>query len=330
MSPYRRNLLVGLVMLVALVALGWMVLRFGGQTATFFTEPRITIHFIGERAEGIAEGSAVTFRGVGVGQVIEVRRGPSGLDVIITAVVDQQPPLPENVRGMVRTQGLLGASAVISLEMTGPEPVGALEGDETLPLVFAGLDLLPPEFAGIAGELREVARVIRDTQLIENINQTVMRTGQVMESLNQVVGDAQLRENLQATLTNVRQASETTARIAKRFEGVSENVDELSVDAKVTLGKAQKAIDVTEDRIELLTEQLAARLEQTSKLLANVEQITAKVNQGEGTAGLLVNDPRLYESLVDSARVLQVTVTDLQRLVEQWEQEGVSLRLGGR
>jgi hypothetical protein len=53
-----------------------------------------------------------------------------------------------------------------------------------------------------------------------------------------------------------------------------------------------------------------------------------KVEQGKGTAGMMVNDPRLYESMVDSAKQLNATLSDLNRLVQQWEQEGVTLRLG--
>ena len=55
--------------------------------------------------------------------------------------------------------------------------------------------------------------------------------------------------------------------------------------------------------------------------------VAAKIDAGQGTAGQLVNDPKLYQSLVDSARELNATITDFKRLVEQWEQEGVSLKL---
>ena len=48
---------------------------------------------------------------------------------------------------------------------------------------------------------------------------------------------------------------------------------------------------------------------------------------GTSSIGLLVNDPKLYESLVDTSRELNATITDLKRLVEQWEQEGVALKL---
>ena len=55
--------------------------------------------------------------------------------------------------------------------------------------------------------------------------------------------------------------------------------------------------------------------------------ILARLIDGQGTAGQMVNDPKLYQALVDSARELNLTITDLRRLVEQWEQEGVYLKL---
>jgi hypothetical protein len=43
---------------------------------------------------------------------------------------------------------------------------------------------------------------------------------------------------------------------------------------------------------------------------------------------LLLNDGKLYAGLVDVARELKGTTTDLQRLIDQWEQDGLSLNLG--
>ena len=55
--------------------------------------------------------------------------------------------------------------------------------------------------------------------------------------------------------------------------------------------------------------------------------LSSKIDQNQGTAGKFVNDPRLYEAMVDTAREMRATVSDLRRLVQQWEQEGVQLKL---
>ena len=38
-------------------------------------------------------------------------------------------------------------------------------------------------------------------------------------------------------------------------------------------------------------------------------------------------NPRLYQAMVDSAKQLNGTLGDLNRLVQQWEQEGVTLKI---
>jgi ABC-type transporter Mla subunit MlaD len=79
--------------------------------------------------------------------------------------------------------------------------------------------------------------------------------------------------------------------------------------------------------MDTLSHQVGDRLQQTATLIDQLNSITEKVNKGQGAAGALLNDPKLYASLVDTAQQMDATVKDLKRLVEQWEQEGVQLHL---
>src|ERR1700742_1038046 len=125
MSQSRRNIVVGLTVLGGLLALGWMMLRYGSAPVTIFrSTPQLQVHFIGDRADGLAEGSQVTYRGVAVGSILHLRRDANQRDVIIDAQVDATPPLPGNVQGLVRTQSLISGQAALSLELTGPLPDG--------------------------------------------------------------------------------------------------------------------------------------------------------------------------------------------------------------
>ncbi len=62
-------------------------------------------------------------------------------------------------------------------------------------------------------------------------------------------------------------------------------------------------------------------------ILGDVQSITAAIDDGKGTAGKLVHDDRLYEALVINMQVLETTIQTTNRLLEQWEQEGIRLRL---
>ena len=57
------------------------------------------------------------------------------------------------------------------------------------------------------------------------------------------------------------------------------------------------------------------------------QDLTIRTDKGEGTIGKLVNDPKLYQNLLETTDQLSVSAKDLRRLFEQWEQEGVSLKL---
>src|SRR5690554_4870675 len=50
MSPYRKNLLVGVMMLGGLIVLGWMILQFGDAPIAFLGSEKVKVRFIAERA----------------------------------------------------------------------------------------------------------------------------------------------------------------------------------------------------------------------------------------------------------------------------------------
>src|SRR5262245_25273020 len=100
MSPYRRNILVGGTVLVALITLGWMILKFGDRTVRMCATPTMPVTFTGDRADGLGEGSNITYDGVIVGRVKNVKRQEGSIQgVVISAELDIKPPLPSNVRG---------------------------------------------------------------------------------------------------------------------------------------------------------------------------------------------------------------------------------------
>jgi phospholipid/cholesterol/gamma-HCH transport system substrate-binding protein len=333
MTPFRRNLMVGVVMLGALVLLGWMILQFGGRPAALFAPPRMPVHFTAARADGIGNGSAIFFRGVQVGRVERVRRTPDQRGVIIDAAVDRDPPLPANVEAVIRSQGLLGTASLITLELIEPEPAGQLQEGAQIQTRFVGLDLLPGQFADLAAELREASMQLRESNLIGNmadmaqaIEREVTRIGQTVQTLDELVSDPQVHEDLRASVNNVRMITERASRTAEHFEQFSENLGQMSDEASQAMRQAQSTLAATEAHVDDIGRQVGERLLQTARMLDSLQNITRKIDQGRGTAGMIVNDVRLYEALVMTSQELALTITDLRRLVEQWEQEGVTVR----
>src|ERR1700722_5263609 len=128
MPIYRRNILVGITVIIALVVFTWMALTFS-KTAELFAPPQITIHFLSPRADGLSPGSEVNYLGVQVGRVEQVARNKDGKTVNIDALVDRDPPLPVNLHASIISSSALGGGNAIILTIIGDQPQGVLPND---------------------------------------------------------------------------------------------------------------------------------------------------------------------------------------------------------
>ena len=309
MSPRRRNLIVGVVVLIGLGSVVWMILLFAGRLAQIFAAPGLPISMTADRADGVTDGSAIYYLGVQCGRVMAVKRAPDNTSVLIEGEVNKQPALPANLKAIIRTQSAFGGAAEIALELTGP-PTGTLVAGAQIQAVYEGSSLLPKELTQVAEDLHRQQLIQHLDQTVISIRQQSERAGQLLQSVQQIVGDPKMRDDLHVALTNIRKATESATRVGADMEKFTGNLQKVSDQTSATMSDVRVA---------------AARL---GSVLDHFESVSAKVDQGKGTAGMLVNDPKLYQGLVDTTRELHATIADLQRVVQQWEQEGVTLKLG--
>jgi ABC-type transporter Mla subunit MlaD len=271
MAPYRRNVLVGGVVLGALLILGWMLIQFGGNIVAPFAPATMKVRFIADRADGLSNGSAVTYRGVTVGRVEKVVRAEDQLRIFIDTALDKEPPLPANIRAVIRSTGLVGSGASIVLELTEAPPRGQLRQGQEVVAKFIGLDILPPEFADLARELREAVKELRESKLLDHVNLQVEKVGKLIDSVQSIIEDPKVRDDLRASLSNLRSATEKANQLAEDYSKLGSDLRQLS--------------STTSDAVVSLSKQTSARLEQVSKLLDQFQSIAEKVNKGQGTAG---------------------------------------------
>ena len=329
MPPYRRNILVGLTVLGGILVFGWMILTFSKNTAQLFAPPQIPVRFHTTRADGLSSGSEIRYLGVEVGRVDQLTRNTDGATVTVDATVDRDPPLPANLHAQIVSAGALGGTSLISLDTDGEKASGTLAPNTTISAEYVGLqlNLIPPSISQTASQIGQLSTELTKTvkQLresgaigdldttIKSINGQAVKIGQFFDSLQNVFGDKKTQTDLKTAINNLHVTTEKLNTLADSLQNASDN-------ANITIKDTQKDIDQ-------LNKQIGDRLVQIAGALSSVQDIMQKVDQGKGTAGQLINDPRLYQSLVDTVRELNSTVTDLRRLVDQWEQEGVDLHL---
>jgi hypothetical protein len=222
--------------------------------------------------------------------------------------------------GYIRSQSALGTGAAITLETQdahthkpqSPAKENIRPGDEFV-AINRNTGLIPAEFTALAEEVKK-------QELIVHLDETIKKAGSALESVDKLVGDPKLRTDLAQALSDFRQTNENLQKFTAKLDGLAVQAGEAVQQVKTTTAETGK-------RVDEVAKQVSDRLIQVSDLLDKSNAIAGKIEKGQGTMGLLVNDPRLYESLVDTGKTLSLTATDLRRLVEQWEQEGFTLKL---
>jgi phospholipid/cholesterol/gamma-HCH transport system substrate-binding protein len=347
MSDFRKNFIVGLTMLLGLGLLATMIILFGKGPARLFGPNRINVTFLAPRADGLSEGSEVRYLGKDVGNVQSVDLDP--LDqrrVIVRAVVNRIPPLPGNVIGKIRTQ-LVGGGSTLDLEVMDhnakgevllhPVPEGQLQADQQLKTDFVGVDVLPPEIGELAAELRTTVLELRKSNLVGNTNELVkeitvdaQRVGKLVDSLNANLGDPKVEEDFKTSMANIRSVTDHATRASENLEKFTAGLDPIAHKVEGVADHASATLSKAQSDIDQITQKVDDRLVQAAKLLQSVQSIAEKIDHGQGTAGLLINDPKLYQEMAGAAQELKGTIADLRLLIQQWTQEGVSMKLNDK
>src|SRR5687768_889286 len=322
MTPRRRNAIVGIVVLGAMLTLGWMILQFSSRSAGSLFAKGVEFTIVADRVDGVSEGTPITYLGVNVGRVMAIRRVPGRREVVLTASLNEAEQVPANVSAIIRPQSALGPSATISLELNEKqEPAQQVLGKESVVRAHhTGGGVIPPEFGDLATDIREQELIRHATNTVRELQRQLQQAGKTIEAVNDVLGDPKVRSDLKTTVANIHTTSQNIERFSKRLDQVA---DETST----TMKQVRTTVDGGGKRFDEIARELGGRLTQMSETLEKVNSVAGKIDKGQGTAGLFVNDPRLYESFVDTARELNLTVGDLRRLVQQWEEEGFRLKL---
>jgi uncharacterized phage infection (PIP) family protein YhgE len=214
------------------------------------------------------------------------------------------------LRAVIQPQSAFGSAANISLELVGDRPSEKqIEAKQEIDAEYEGSSLLPKQVTQLAEEVRRQQLILHLDQTVLSIKEQSERAGKIFDSVQKLLGNDKLGNDLQDAMANIRSATESASRAGNNLDKFTGNLQQV----------ADKATDTMSD-VRVAAVKLGG-------VLDRLDSVATKVDQGKGTAGLLVNDGKLYQGLVDTSKDLNLTIKDLQRVILQWEQEGISLKL---
>jgi phospholipid/cholesterol/gamma-HCH transport system substrate-binding protein len=120
------------------------------------------------------------------------------------------------------------------------------------------------------------------------------------------------RKNVDATLRNARQASDSLVELSKSAQDAVR-------DARTILDDLKKASKPLGDRTDQITRNLEQLTTELNKTLVDVRELMRAVGDSNGTVSKLLTDPTLYNNLADATEMLTKIAPRLDRILKDVE-----------
>jgi phospholipid/cholesterol/gamma-HCH transport system substrate-binding protein len=262
-------------------------------------------YVIYEKIEGLLESSSVTINGYRVGQVSEIRLMDdySGR-LFVTLSLQGDYKLAKGTTAKIVSSDIMGTRAikleiVHSGEYYQPNDTipGATEGDlkeqvsmQVLPLKKKAEELIASLDSALTIVTYVFNKETRDnlTQSFENINRTVANIESASAELNKIIGSGKVNSivtNLDSITMSINQNSAQISNIINNFSALSDSLSKLNVSPVFA---------------------------EISSSVAGINKIIQKLNTTDSSAGLLINDPVLYQNLNNLSSSLDLLLKDVR------------------
>lgn len=259
-----------------------------------------TYHAIYTRVDGLAASNPVTVNGYRVGQVTAVNLiKQDSLRVKVTFEVNSDIVVRDST-----------IAKIVNSDFFGSKSIELALSDKKL-ILNEGDTLISEMEPALISSVTSIVTPIKDKA--ENL----------IVSLDSVFG-GESGKKLQGTIANLNAITANFKVTSVKLDViVEEQKSKLSVIADnvksitTNLKNNNEAITATINNLKSISDTLAAveiqsLVEKAKTTLAQVNTITEKINNGEGSLGLLVNDKQLYTDLDETAKSLDALLKDMK------------------
>ncbi|MEZ4701099.1 MAG: MlaD family protein [Rhodothermales bacterium] len=251
-----------------------------------------------EDARGMVNGNAVRINGVNVGSVQDVALDPATNLVNIRLRLDSKIQVPQG--SYAEITGIDALSAVQLTIHPGPAGNPPMEPDSRMPSQPAS-DLVATMTA------RAPALVDRIDSVLVGLNATLGDTRGIIEP----------QSDLRLMLTSLRSSAETLNAMVtterSRISRVLANVDTLSANLGDVAGSANDSLAIALGQLNSLLARMDRNMAQLEGTMASMDNIVGRIDRGEGTLGLMINDPSLYNNLDSTVQSMNALLIDLKK-----------------
>lgn len=300
----RKETQIGIIVVVAIALLyfGFNYLK----GVNVFNEPT-TFYGVYHRVNGLEVSNPVMLNGFKVGQVrkIEFTDQSSG-NLLVTMTLNKDIQIPDDTRALLKAGDLLGSMQVHLI--LGSSSSYAQSGDTLTPDVEA--DLVEEVNAQIKPIKMKAESLISSVDSVIQVIETILNPNSQQNLIESFRGINNAIASLQRTAfrvdTLVQEERQTISAILANIENLSQTLSANSDQLSNIISNFSQISDT------LAKADLAQTIVNANAALADVEKITEKINSGEGSLGMLINDPELYDRLKSASDNLDMLMEDIR------------------
>jgi ABC-type transporter Mla subunit MlaD len=337
----RHNTIVGLFVIIGLSALVWLVFKFGDMPLFVAKYDSFEVYVQFHSAPGVQKDTPVRFCGYQIGRVTRVQApqvrpdlitGQEYYQTVVVLRIDKEYiTIPSNVEVKMMMRGL-GSSYIELTQDPEIPPKPLIESDPNTVYLYDGAFLQGT--TGMTSEFFPEESQEKLSELIDGISTLV-------NNFNIIIGDPDNQNNFKTTLDNLTEVSDQAKYTLKEIEKLAAagtstlknseaKIDEIVMAATETsehvnqfITTATEVFKNTDERAEDVVAVVITTVEELGKANAQLRLIMEKINKGQGTAAKFINDPRLYESLVDDTAQLEELIKSIKSLIDKIEEKGL-------
>lgn len=316
MNERTKQFRVGVVVFATILMSSLLILWNSDFSALPFRST-YQIKLLVDQAPGVAVDTPVRRRGLPIGRVASVEDMDDG--ALITINVDEGKQVKTNEVG--RIQSSLIGDAVIEFVpkskpagaqpvppgatikgMYAPNPIDLLaniQGD--LKQTIQALGNAGEEVAKLASQLNQVLGendLERVTRLVDSTESAMREFSKVADNFNDIVGDEQFKAQLKDGLKQLPGVMSDAQAILGALEGAVGSADQ-------NLKNLQGLTGPLGDRGPQIVDALEKSANNLQRLLAQVAELSANINNSQGTLGLLIRDRQLHDQLLLTTTMAQ-------------------------
>ncbi|MBC8300892.1 MAG: MCE family protein [Pelagibacterales bacterium] len=253
-----------------------------------------TFKIVYAKVDGLSPSNPVTLNGYKIGKVQKINFNPNDTkELIVDVIIENDVKFSKTSKAELYETGLIGGKA-IAIIPDYDNNVIAKSGDYLIGIVKPGLTDL-------------VNQIMPQIQL--QLEAVMQKAEIVLSNVNSLF-DEKTKESLKSSIDEF---GSLTNSLSETSENINDFIKDNSPNLTTTINNLNatslKMKDVSNSISEVDLNLILTNLDST---ISNLNKITHKLNQGEGTVGKLLYDDGLFKNLDNATKNLEELIEDIK------------------